>query len=177
MLIVSPSTASALAPHAAERSWVMFVQVNAPDGSLGPILIEGVRGSKIAERLSQLARDNAFDAMLIGLMETVTPDDHASQIAAQCEATRLHDRWYAPTAELLAFIQHVGQHALTELLELAHPGALGTAPVDIDEMARILGVSVVTVRRMIKANEIPFLKAGRVYRFIPTDVIASIQRR
>jgi excisionase family DNA binding protein len=177
MLIVSPSTAHALAPHAAEHSWVMFVQVNTPDGALGPILIEGVRGSKIAERLNQLARDNAFDAMLIGLMETTTPDEHAAQIAAQCEAAHLHDHWYAPTTELLAFVQHVGQRAMVELLELAHPGALGTAPVDIDEMARILGVSVVTVRRMIKANEIPFLKAGRIYRFIPADVIASIQRR
>jgi excisionase family DNA binding protein len=155
----------------------MFVQVSAPGVGAGPILIEGVRGSEISRRLSQLARDNAYEAMLIGLMETITPDEHAQQIREQLEAAHLHDHWFAASNDLLAFIQAVGQHAIQELLAQTFPGGLSQAPVDIEEMAKILGVSVPTIRRMIKAEEIPYLKFGRVYRFVPADVIASIQRR
>jgi excisionase family DNA binding protein len=38
-------------------------------------------------------------------------------------------------------------------------------------------VSVPTVRRMIKQEVIPYLKFGRIYRFVPADVIASLARR
>lgn len=155
----------------------MFVQVTAPGAGAGPILIEGVHGTEIARRLSQLARDNAYEAMLIGLIETITPDEHEQQIHAQYESAHLHHHWFSPTSDLITFVQSVGQHAIQALLAQTFPGSLSQAPVDIDEMAKILGVSVPTIRRMIKAEEIPYLKFGRVYRFVPADVIASIQRR
>lgn len=176
MLIVSPATASALASHAAERSWVIFVQVNPPIGGNGPIKIEGIRGSQLAARLSQLARDNAFDAMLIGMIETTTPAEYATAIAEQYAGIDLHDGWFEPTADLLALIQHAGQSAIQALLAQTHPGGLSEAPVDIENMARILDVSIPTVRRMVKAEQIPYLRWGRMLRFVPTDVIATLQR-
>lgn len=177
MLIVSPSTASALAPHAAEKSWVMFVQVNPPTGGQGPIKIEAVKGSLIGTRLATLARENAFEPMLIGLVESPTPESHARAIAEQYGAGQLHHDWYAPSADLLAFIQHVAQGPIQALLAVAHPGGLSEAHVDIEQLADILSVSIPTVRRMIKAEEIPYLKFGRIYRFVPADVIASLAHR
>lgn len=157
----------------------MFVQASAPNDH-GPILIEAVCGADLGNRLAELARDNAYEAMLIGLLESTTPELHAQQIAAQVEAHHLHHQWYASTGTLIAFIQTSAQRALQELLALTHPGALPTEPVDIDEMARLLNVSVPTVRRMVKRGEIPFLRSSGErghLRFIPQEVFASLQRR
>ncbi len=176
MLLVSPTTANAIAPHAAERSWVMFVQVNPPVGGAGPIKIEGVAGKQLGERIAQLAADNAFDTVLIGLVPTeIRPHDHARAIAEQYADAHLHDGWFQPTPGLLAFIQHTGLDAIQELLARTHPGALSDSPVDIDTMASILGVSVVTVRRMVKAEQIPYLRVGLALRFVPADVIATLR--
>ncbi len=152
----------------------MFVQVNPPSGQ-GPIKIEGVKAGQLATRLRQLAADNAFEATLVGLIATPTPAEHASAIGEQY-ATHIHDGWFEPTADLIAFIQHTAQGPIQELLAQTHPGGLSETPVDIEQMAEILGVSVPTVRRMVKAEQIPYLRFGRVYRFVPADVIASLQR-
>lgn len=176
MLILSPNTAHALAPHAAERSWVMFVQVNPPVGA-GPVKIEGIHGKQIGERLAQLARDNAFDTMLIGLVPTeLPPRELARDIASQFPAAHLRDDWFTPTPGLLAFIQHVGLGAIQELLSMTMPGALGDAPVDVETMAQILDVSTTTVRRMVKAGQVPYLRVGLALRFVPADVIATLRQ-
>lgn len=174
MLIVSPSTANALAPHASERSYVMFVQVNPPGGT-GPILIEGVKGAALGRRLGQLAQDNAFEARLIGLYETPQPEQLAHQIRAQHDDDRLHDDWFESTNALIVFVQQHAQQPLLDLLAATHPGAMDTAPVDIDTIASLLGVSVKTIRRMVDKNQIPYLRAGRVLRFVPVDVVASLR--
>lgn len=156
----------------------MFVQVNAPKGDLGPIKIEAVKGSQIGARLAVLARENAFDPRLIGLIESPTPAEHAAAIAEQYGGEHLHHDWYSPSAALLAFIQHVAQGPIQELLAVAHPGALSGENVSIDDIAAILDVSVPTIRRMIKKNEIPYLRTGNgVYRFVPRDVVASLAHR
>lgn len=177
MLIVSPSTVNALAPHASGGAFVMFVQVNPPAGGLGPILIEGVKGAALGRRLGQLARDNAYDPLLIGLLETTQPEQAAYQIKTEHDEYRLHDDWFEPTGALLAFIQQTSQAALQTLLAQTHPGAMETAPIDIDAMAAMLNVSVKTIRRMVDKKQIPVLRAGRVLRFVPADVFASLQQR
>jgi len=155
----------------------MFVQVNPPTGGQGPIKIEAVRGNQIATRLATLARENAFDPMLIGLIESATPQQHAQAIAEQYGGGNLHHDWYAPSADLIAFIQHVAQGPIQALLTAAHPGGLSNAHVDIEQIADILDVSVPTVRRMVKNGDIPYLRAGRIYRFVPADVLASLAQR
>ena len=177
MLIVSPSTASAIAPHAASKSWVMFLQATLPSncGGQGLILIEGARGNDLAARIKQISAMSPYEVTLIGLIESSKPGEHAKAIIEQYTA-HVHDNWCEPTAGLLAFVMHVAQPTLTRLLQQTHPGALSEQPVDIEAIAKMLGVSVPTVRRMIAANQIPYLKAGRVYRFVPSDVIASLRR-
>ena len=179
MLIVSPSTAIAIAPHAAAASkgWVMFVQANLPStcNGQGLILIEGARGSELAARIKQISASNAYEVTLIGLIESTTPADHARAIVEQYTSD-LHNNWCEPTAGLLAFIQHVAQPALQSLITQTHPGALSEAPVSIKEIAAMLRTSVPTVRRMIAKNQIPFFRAGNEYRFVPSDVLASLRR-
>lgn len=174
MLIVSPSTAAALAPHA-EGSWVMFVQVVPPTGA-GAIKLEAVKGNAIAARLKALAADNPFEVMLIGLTAAPNPPELVAQITTQFDATHLHDGWFDTTPALLGVVQAIGQHALQELLGRTHPGGLTHTPVDIEEMAQVLGVSVPTVRRMVRAGSIPYLRWGRMLRFVPADVLASLRR-
>jgi excisionase family DNA binding protein len=36
---------------------------------------------------------------------------------------------------------------------------------------------VPTVRRLVKNGEIPHLRMGKALRFVPADVIASLERR
>jgi excisionase family DNA binding protein len=177
MIIVSAQTASAMAPHTGERAWIMFVLVTPPNGGIGPILIEPVRGQQIAARLGELARDNAYDTFMIGLIETTAPEETASAIRAQYATKQLHHNWYESTADLLAYIQHVAQGPIRQLLEQTHPGAMSQAMVGLEELMQILGMSESTIRRMVKAEEIPFMRFGRVLRFVPAEVIASLQHR
>jgi len=175
MIALSSHTAAAIALHAAEGSWVMFVQTM-PPGLAGPIKIEAVVGRNLASRLTSIALDNAYDTQLIGLLPSDAPLDDAQALANEFAAYQIHDWWFEPSADLLAFIGDQAQSTISILLSKTHPGGLSDAPVDIDEIAAILDVSVPTVRRMIKAGEIPFLRYGRVYRFVPNDVLASLRR-
>lgn len=176
MLIVSPSTATAIAPHARSKSWVMFVQTSLPTTcGQGLILIEGARGGELADRIKTHAKSNAYELTLIGLIESQKPGEHARAIVEQY-TTHVHDGWCEPTASLLAFIQHVAQPALVQLLQQVHPGAVSNQTVGTEEIAAMLGVSEITIRRMVAAGQIPYLKTGRLYRFVPTDVIATLRR-
>jgi excisionase family DNA binding protein len=177
MIVLSPYTASTLSPHTVDQSWVIFVQANPPTGGMGPILIEGVKGPQIATRLRALAAANAFDTFIIGLTPTTTPNELAKTIQAQHEAAHLHHDWYAPTVELLTFIQHTSQNKLAELLAAARPGGIPDNAVTIEEIAALIGVSVSTVRRLVKDGEIPYLRMGKALRFMPADVIGSLERR
>lgn len=114
--------------------------------------------------------------MLIGLATSPQPAQLAEQIATQFDNDHMHDGWFESSPTLISVVQAIGQQALQELLAQTSPGAISSEAVDIDEMARLLDVSVPTVRRMVRANQIPYMRTGRMYRFVPADVFASIQR-
>lgn len=175
MLIVGPHTSQALAPHAAERSWVMFVQISPPN-SAGPIKIEGVRGARIGERLNAISVENPFPAYLIGLIESASPHEHAHAIAAQFAQHHLHDGWFEATSPLLQLVQQHAQAALSTLLSATRPGAVDSQIVDTAGIAQILGVSISTVRRLVDGDAIPHLRVGKQLRFVVADVLAAMQR-
>jgi excisionase family DNA binding protein len=50
------------------------------------------------------------------------------------------------------------------------------AAVDVAEMARILGVSMDTVYRQVRAGDIPGFKLGGLWRFFPSKVVAHLER-
>ena len=176
MIALSSATTAAIALQASDSSWVTFVQANVPGTSQGPILINGIHGRNLAERLTQVAQDFPYTVNLIGLVESTQPKADALAIANEFGAYQIHDWWFEPNAQLLQYIAAEAQVAITVLLAQAYPGGLSDAPVDIEAMADIVGVSVPTIRRLVKAGEIPFLRFGRAYRFVPNDVLASLKR-
>ncbi len=42
-------------------------------------------------------------------------------------------------------------------------------------LGRVLGVSIVTINRLKKANRIPFYKIGAKYRYVLADVLAAMK--
>lgn len=177
MLFLSPHTARTLSPLTADQSWVMFVQVNPPTGGLGPIKIDGTRGTQIASRLREIVNNCPYEAFIIGLTPTETPDELATLIRDEHAAALIRGDWFEPTIELISFIQHTAQEALQALLASMRPGGLPDGVVDIETIAGLLGVSVKTVRRLVKAEQIPHLRMGAALRFVPEDVFASLERR
>ena len=174
MIALSSQTATAIALHARDGAWVMFVQAVVPP--LLPIRIEAVHGRDLIARLAALA-DNFCETQLIGLLESQAPEEDAEYIANEFAAYQIKGWWFESHPSLLTFIQTDAQSVLPELLARTRPGGLSDAPVDIEDIAKVLGVSVPTVRRMVKAGEIPFLKFGRQYRFVPADVLASLRQQ
>jgi excisionase family DNA binding protein len=160
VIIIGPNTSQAIAPHARERSWVMFVQIAPPQG-LGPIKIEGIRGPKIGARLVEISENNPWPAYLVGLGE-------------QFIEYHLHDGWFHPAPALQQFVSDVGQSALSELLAQTRPGAVDGQIVDIDGIAQILNVSVRTVRRLVENDSIPHMRVGKQFRFVVADVLAAV---
>lgn len=177
MIVINQQTANAMSQHTGERSWIMFAQVTPPNGGIGPIWIDAVTGSQIDTRLAELGRFNAYEVFMIGLVESPTPELSARAIREQYAGKNLHHYWYEPTADLLAYIQHVAQEPIRLLLEQTHPGSLSHATVSSEELMQILDISASTLQRMIKAEEIPYMRFGRTLRFVPADVIASLQHR
>jgi excisionase family DNA binding protein len=153
----------------------VFLQANTPTGIVGPVKIEGMKGAIIGRRLAQLAADNAFELVIIGLIASDTPVEHAQTIASQFVSAHTRDGWFQPTKDLLMYVQHVASLPLQELIAQVHPAAISEHIVDIDTIAAMLGVSVPTVRRMVDAEKIPCFRLGRLLRFVPADVIARLQ--
>ena len=178
MLIAHHTTASAITPHARDRSWVVFLWTALPANIASPIKIAPMKGADISKELRKIAAANAYDVQIIGLIPSADPDVHAKAIGEQYAGEHLHNGWYLPSAGLLAFIQHHASVELANLLAQVHPGVITKDVVDIAEMARLLDVSIPTIRRMAQAGEIPYLRwgKGKIYRFVPSDVIASLQQ-
>lgn len=154
----------------------MFVQIKPPSGS-GPIKIEGVRGAKIGDRLLAISVENPYPAYLIGLIAAPSPHEAAHAIAAQFEASHMHDGWFEATAPLLQLIQQHGQGALGELLAVTRPGGVDDQLVDVDGIASILGVSARTIYRLVESDGIPHMRVGKQLRFSVTDVLAAMNLR
>lgn len=177
MIIVHPATASAITPHAANRSWVAFFHTALPAGVTSPIRIVGVKGSEIGRELKRISEMNAYDVQLIGLIQSADPAAHTRMIGEQYAGDHLHDGWYSPSGDLIAFIQHHAKKGLQELLAQVHPGAISEHVVDLRTLAKMLNCAEVTVRRMIENGTIPYMRTGKAYRFQPADVIAALQRQ
>lgn len=175
MLIARHPIAAAITPHASGRSWVVFLQTALPDGVPSPIKIAAMKGSDIGDELRRISAANAYSVQIIGLIPSDQPDQQATAIA-QKFGEHLHDGWYAPRVDLIAYIQHHGKAALQELLARTHPAAIADQLVGVKELARILQCAEITVRRMYQSGEIPFVRAGDKYLFNPAEVIAALRR-
>lgn len=126
----------------------------------------------VAEKLIKIgATDNVVVAMgrltrncpcrvrLLGQLDSLLPLE-------QFEADRSHGDWFRPSEKLLAFIAKRCTKP-----EEGRPGLLDEDLVtlepllDIVQVARRLGKSVVTVRRHVREHNIPYVRIGRQLRF------------
>lgn len=153
------------------------MQTALPTGVLSPIRVVGMKGADLGSEWRRISAANAYDVQIIGLIPSTNPDQHARSIIAQYASEPLHDGWCVPSADLVAFIQLHAKQGLQELLNQVHPGAINEHVVDLRQMAAILGCAEVTVRRLIEEHRIPYMRAGRNYRFQPQDVIAALQQQ
>lgn len=146
------------------------------------VCIEGVGGTLLGSRLGSIEHDSPVPVRMIGLLSALRPKETANKIRSDFDESRVHDGWFRSNPYLMVYIEERGQRALVELLGATNPAALLEegdldSVVTIDRMAKILKVSTKTVRRMIDRNEIPKLSwaGGRVLRFVPRDVIATLE--
>lgn len=174
MIFLGPHTTGSLAPLTRGQAAVIFVQARP---SCGPALIriEGTRDP--VARLRALAEDNAVETFLIGLVPTETPTEAEAQLRETFRPALVRGRWFSSSVDLLGFVQQHAQPALNALLGQLRPHSHPQGTVPIEEIATLLNVSVSTVRRMVKNHEIPYLQAGRQLRFVPADVVATLQKR
>ncbi len=172
MLFLGAHTTGSLAAHVKGHTCILFVQ----ERCSAAIKIEGTR--KPSERLLAIDENNSADTFLFGLVRLPDGDDPKlaeAELHARFAASRIRGRWFRATGDLTAYVQQHGQAAIRELLGALRPHSQPTGIVTIDEIAAHLGVSVKTVRRMVKAGKIPVMRAGAKLRFLPEDVVASIQ--
>jgi excisionase family DNA binding protein len=175
MIRLSAQTSASIALHATNSDWVAFVQCQ-PAVGIWPIKIEGIRGKRLVDRLSRLANDNPFDVFLVGLIES-RQLDLAQILKAEFATDNIHDDWFMPSQVLISLIEQEAQASVQALLVITQPGSLpNDAVVSIEEIAELLDVSVPTVRRLVKADQIPHLRYGRALRFVPEDVLATFKR-
>ncbi len=165
-----------VALHAAERSWVVFLQTELPGGvGSGRIKVEGLHGRQLAKRLTTLVRECPYTIHLVGMIPSeIDPTDYVLAIAESHAHVR--DGWFEATPDLIAFIAATAQDPIRELLGDTQAGAADDL-IDIEELAGKLNCSVPTIRRMIDRNAIPFFRLGRADRFSLSDVLASLQQR
>lgn len=175
MFFVSPTTAGTFALADSDQQWVIFVQCQPQAGSLGATKIEAVMGSMIGERLAQIDRDSAYPTFLIGMLPVDNALASQQALHTTFASSHLHHDWFATTPALLNLIAAEAQDAIME--HLARPEEIPDGAIDIDQMAKILGVSAKTLRRKCKARAIPCMRIGGQLRFVADDVLRSMEQR
>lgn len=170
MLALTAPTILSIAPSLEGRSWVAFLQLQAPPSSF--IKIDATK--TLVARLRQLDRDLPFETRLIGLIETVNPSEAARAIQREYEAARVRGEWFRPELSLLTFIERGAQHDLREIVAHLEPAKSGT--IGIAELAKQLGVSVPTIRRMVADRRIPSLLVRGQIRFVLSEVLSAVRR-
>lgn len=169
MLFLGPSTVGSLSQHVRGTPCVLFVQARCD----GTILVEGTKNP--TERLRALADNNSGETFLIGFLRVDDPAHVESELRSKFASAHVRGRWFQPQPELISFIQTYAQLALHELLGNLRQHSHPEGTITIEEMAEHLNVSVPTVRRMVKAGKVPYLRTGRQLRFLAADVVTSLQ--
>lgn len=145
---------------------VYFVQCRPTDETIGPIRIGATRN--LQAHLQQLVDLNPFPLYFMGSMMSAEPEKAKQMIQEQFATARTRGDWFRPTDELITFIRTKSQRPLTPPTPQVPTDRL----LSVEDVARILGVSVPTIRRFVAAGQIPCVRIGRQLRFAPGDITA-----
>lgn len=170
MLALPTLTVQSIAPSLEGRSWVAFLQLQAPPSSF--VKIEATK--TLVARLRQLDRDLPYETRLIGLIETVNPAEAVRAIQREYETARFRGEWFRPELPLLTFIERSGQRDLRDIVAHLEPSKSGT--IGVAELAEQLNVSVPTIRRMVSDKRIPALAVRGQIRFVLSEVLSHLRR-
>ena len=166
------------------RGVVYFVEAV----GLGLIKIGATRD--LAQRFATLTSENAGPVRLVGAVHHRDPVAYADQLRRRFAAMCDHGDWFRPWAPLRAFVDAVAPSVLDAPRPLA-PAAVAPAAVapaaftfdtpqpllDAAALAAHLQISIVTVRRLVRARQLPCVRVGRQLRFDVCEPVIAARRR
>lgn len=161
---------------------VYFVQAQAPEGF---IKIGATRD--FGARFAALCNYNACELTVLGVIRTPQPHQLERLLQTRFAPFRHHGEWFKPKRELLRYIEkHTASpktpYSMTTTPQQWSLDALlapdqATTPVDevltLVDVAKLLRVKVVTVRRYVDSRLIPCVRVGRQLRFTRQEVLQS----
>ena len=153
----------------------------------GPGLIKIGATRDLAQRLATLTSENAVPVRLVGALPHRDAPAYADQLRRRFAAMCDHGDWFRPWAPLRVFLG--GLASATPATPVA-PCAAGPAAadggfpfdapmplLDAADLAAHLRVSIVTVRRLVRARQLPCVRVGRQLRFDVRDPAIAARRR
>jgi excisionase family DNA binding protein len=150
----------------------------------GPGLIKIGATRDLTQRLATLTSENAVPVRLVGALAHRDAPAYADQLRRRFAAMCDHGDWFRPWAPLRAFLGGLAAAvpatpssprpmAADEAFPFDAPPALLDAPA----LAAHLRVSTVTVRRWVRARQLPCIRVGRQLRFDVRDPVIAARRR
>lgn len=164
------------------RGVVYFVEAV----GLGLIKIGATRD--LAQRFATLTSENAGSVRLVGVVYHRDPAAYADQLRRRFAAMRDHGDWFRPWAPLRAFVDVVAP-SVPDAPRPPSPAAAAPAAfaafafeapqplLDAAALAAHLRVSIVTVRRLVRARQLPCVRVGRQLRFDVREPVIAARRR
>jgi excisionase family DNA binding protein len=161
---------------------VYFVQAEAVDN-----LIKIGATRDFGARFAALCSYNACDLTVLGIIRAPQPSQLERVLHARFAVCRHHGEWFKPKRELLRYIEKHATAPKTPYMPIATPQQWSldallapdqeTTPVDevltIRDVAKLLHVQLVTVRRYVDRRLIPCVRVGRQLRFTRQEVLQS----
>lgn len=172
MIAITPQTVAALGPLVEGQPWIAFVEARNRAGSL--VKIEATKN--VVARVRAIDSDCPSEISLLGLILSPQPTQAARAIQEEYQGDRVKGEWFNATVPLLTFIEKAGQPALVGLVQQLRASIAPGPTVGVEELAKILNVSVPTIYRYVKAGRIPAIKFGSKYLFVVADVIATVRQ-
>jgi excisionase family DNA binding protein len=172
MIAITSQTVAALGPLVEGRPWIAFVEARNRAGSL--VKIEATKN--LVARVRAIDNDNPFEISLLGLILTPEPAPAARAIQNEYRNDRAKGEWFNATVPLLTFIEKMAQPALVGLVHQLRASVAPAPTIGVEELAKLLNVSIPTIYRYVKAGRIPAIKFGNKYSFVVADVLATIRQ-
>jgi len=138
------------------------------------------------QRLSTLCAENGSQLIVLGVQLAADAVQLERRLHKTFDACRHHGEWFHPTG---AILQHIADEATAP--EKAHADFVKFNDIDVDtlldarlprlltieEMARELRVTPMTVRRHVKGRNLPCVRVGGQLRFDMSDLIRDAHVR
>lgn len=136
----------------------------------------------LQQRLATLTSENACKLKLLGVIAHRNPTSFASELKTRFSTLCAHDDWFRLRAALRAFVDRAlpsvkAQRSVEP--EIQHFMFDTPAPplLNVYDVAAYLGISAVTVRRLVRKRQLACVRVGRQLRFDIRDPSISARRQ